>query len=449
VSKYTTYDNLSSVDSIWSQAPSHWAFKQLKRCVLDCTNGIWGAEPESDENDTIVIRVADFNRDKLRLSNSDYTYRKIEPKEKSNRSLKRNDLLLEKSGGGEKTLVGQVVLFDKDFDAVTSNFVAKMTPSSTNDPKYLNYVFACLYAARLNICSIKQNTGIQNLDSEAYLSEKFSIPPKEEQTQIAAFLDRETAKIDLLIEKQQQLIKLLEEKRQAVISHAVTKGLNSDAPMKDSGVEWLGEVPEHWTTTRIKFTAQTNPSKSRVRTFDNETLVSFIPMESIGENGELNLTQTRKLSEVINGYTYVGENDVIIAKITPCFENGKGSIARGLTNNIAFATTEVVPLRPNDLISSDFLYHLLSANPFRKIAEGSMYGAGGQKRVSDNFVSNYTFALPPQAEQSAIVSFIKITIDKLDLLKYKATQAIELMKERRTALISAAVTGKIDVRNTI
>ncbi|MCK5154505.1 MAG: restriction endonuclease subunit S, partial [Spirochaetales bacterium] len=238
MSRYKVYPDYKDSSVEWlGDIPAQWDIIQLKRCVNGCVNGIWGSEPENDSNNTIVIRVADFERSRLSIKESGFTYRKIEEKDKSSRKLISGDLLLEKSGGGEKTLVGQVVLFDKPFEAVTSNFVAKMTPHPSYDSRYLNYVFCRFYSSKINYCSIKQNTGIQNLDSNAYLSEKFGIPYKNEQIQIANFLNHETSKIDTLIEKQKQLIKLLKEKRQAVISHAVTKGLNPNAPMRDSGVE--------------------------------------------------------------------------------------------------------------------------------------------------------------------------------------------------------------------
>ena len=171
-------------------------------------------------------------------------------------------------------------------------------------------------------------------------------------------------------------------------------------------------------------------------------------MESISETGRLDIRNSKPLSEVVSaGYTYLAENDVIIAKITPCFENGKGAIATGLLNGIAFATTEVVPFRCFR-INNQFLYFLLSSSPFRKIAEGSMYGAGGQKRVSDTFFANYKCCIPPtDEEQKQIAAYLHKETANIDTLIEKCETAIELLKERRTALISAAVTGKIDVRD--
>lgn len=117
---------------------------------------------------------------------------------------------------------------------------------------------------------------------------------------------------------------------------------------KDSGVEWLGEIPEGWDCKRLRFVAKTNPVKSEINHLDADTLVSFVPMDAIGEYGGIRLEKDKPLDEVYNGYTYFTDGDVVIAKITPCFENGKGAIAEGLTNEVGFGTTEFYVLRPFD-----------------------------------------------------------------------------------------------------
>ena len=275
-------------------------------------------------------------------------------------------------------------------------------------------------------------------------------PPHVEQFIIAAFLNRETAKIDALIAEQQRLIELLKEKRQAVISHAVTKGLNPHAPMKDSGIEWLGEVPENWEIRRLRFAAQLNPSKGEIAELDRETEVSFLPMEAVGDDGSLNLDRIRAIGDVETGYTYFREGDVTIAKITPCFENGKGAIMCGLLGGIGFGTTELIVARPiPSKTTSSYLHWLFTSTPFRKRGEASMYGAGGQKRVPDDFVRNFAIGFPSIQEQSVIIAFLEREIAKLDVLIQEAKNAITLLRERRTALISAAVTGKIDVRGLV
>lgn len=178
------------------------------------------------------------------------------------------------------------------------------------------------------------------------------LPTDDEQGKIARFLDHETAIIDNLIEKQQQLIELLKEKRQAVISHAVTKGLNPDVPMKDSGVEWLGKVPKHWLRTKIKHIAILTPKKSSIR-FKYNDKCTFIPMEKLKRNS-LSTDENKLINKVINSYTYFENNDLLLAKVTPCFENKNIAIAYGLTNGIGFGSTEIYVLRSTKKIRADY-----------------------------------------------------------------------------------------------
>lgn len=203
------------------KVPKHWAIFSLKRAVDGCTNGLWGDEPDG-ANDIAVIRVADFDRSTSRVGLDKLTYRSITQKERASRLLEPGDLLIEKSGGGEKTLVGCVVLFEHKFQAITSNFVARMRPLKEFDSGFLCYAFDSLYQGKVNYPAIKQTTGIQNLDSEAYLQERFCFPSRAEQNQISRFLDCETARIDGLIEEAQKGVTLLQERRSALISAAVT-----------------------------------------------------------------------------------------------------------------------------------------------------------------------------------------------------------------------------------
>jgi type I restriction enzyme S subunit len=270
-------------------------------------------------------------------------------------------------------------------------------------------------------------------------------PSYREQLQISSFLDHETAKIDNLIEKQQQLIELLKEKRQAVISHAVTKGLNPDVPMKDSGVEWLGEVPEHWLCTKIKYIALLTPKKSSSNFKENDEC-TFIPMEKLKRNS-LVTDEIKFTKEVANGYTYFEDNDLLLAKVTPCFENKNIAIAHELVNGIGFGSTEIYVLRPTKKVRVHYLLYRLQEDVFIQVATGAMTGAGGLKRVPSDFLLNYPIAIPPISEISAIADYLNEKDASYDLVENKARQGVQLLKERRTALISAAVTGKIDVRD--
>lgn len=201
--------------------PSSWEVKQLKWSVLDCSNGIWGNDPDG-VLDIIVVRVADFDRHHREVSLDRPTLRSIDKSARAGRLLKRGDLLIEKSGGGDNQPVGMVVTYEYDELAVCSNFVAKMTPREGYHSAFLKYLHQAFYCTGLHIRSIKQSTGIQNLDSKAYLDEYAAFPSLHEQKEIANWLDKSCSRIDGLIFKTERSIELLKEHRAALITAAVT-----------------------------------------------------------------------------------------------------------------------------------------------------------------------------------------------------------------------------------
>jgi type I restriction enzyme S subunit len=210
---------------------------------------------------------------------------------------------------------------------------------------------------------------------------------------------------------------------------------------KDSGVEWLGEVPENWETRRLRFVAEINPSKSETSELDRESLVSFLPMEAIGEDGTLDLDREKTLREVETGYTFFRDGDVALAKITPCFENGKRALMAGLKNGVGFGTTELIVARPfPNRTTGNYLYRVFSSEPFMKLGEAEMYGAGGQKRVPDSFVRNFATSFPPIEEQHKIARALDQETAKIEALVWEQRRLIELLKEKRQAVISHAVT---------
>jgi type I restriction enzyme, S subunit len=216
--------------------------------------------------------------------------------------------------------------------------------------------------------------------------------------------------------------------------------------MKDSGVEWIGEIPEHWDIVRMRFLMDINPPKSRCAIHDYSSEISFIPMELVGENGELETTNKKLIKDVYDGYTFFKDGDVIFAKITPCFENGKGAVARNLFNATGFGTTELHVLRSNeDLLNEDYLYFVTHSYIFRKIGESTMYGAGGQKRVPELFVKDFPLPLPPLNEQLKNVKKIQHEVDRMSNIENKISESISLLKEYRSSLITHAVTGQIDI----
>jgi len=202
--------------------PLSWQVDRIKLSVQFAKNGVWGEEPDGGTDDIWCVRVADFDRPKLAASDEHRTMRSVPGSDRVHRVLERGDLLLEKSGGGEKSPVGFVALFDFAEPAVCSNFVARVKLRRGMVPKFWVYLHAATYAVRLTQRSVKQTSGIQNLDQASYFNERVGYPPEREQQQISDFLDRETAQIDTLTFKAREMIDVLKERRQALISAAVT-----------------------------------------------------------------------------------------------------------------------------------------------------------------------------------------------------------------------------------
>ena len=213
---------------------------------------------------------------------------------------------------------------------------------------------------------------------------------------------------------------------------------------KDPGVEWLGEIPSSWECPRLRFVARLNPVKSEVRHLDPQLRVSFVPMEAVGENGGLGLDVVKPIAQCLEGYTYFRDGDVVIAKITPCFENGKGALAAGLENGVAFGTTELHVLRAKPGLYVPFLFCLTLSDHFRRLGAAAMYGAGGQKRVPEDFIRDFRHPLPSEPEQRAIAIFLDRETARIDALVAKKERLIALLQEERTALITRAVTKGLD-----
>lgn len=272
-------------------------------------------------------------------------------------------------------------------------------------------------------------------------------PPLPEQEQIAAFLDYETAKIDALIARQQQLIALLGEKRHAVISHAVTKGLNPDAPMRDSGIKWLGEVPEHWTVCRLKHVISFLTSGPRgwsdLISDDGESV--FLQSGDLNDELGLRLKTAKRITPPSNAEgvrTRMRDGDVVVC-VTGA-NTGRVAFASELSQTV-FVNQHLALVRPMlEVANPCFLATLLSSTSTRNYFAVKQYGL--KEGLSLTNVAETPVCIPPLNEQDAIVEHLRAIESRMKRLREIADDQVELLQERRTALISAAVTGKIDVR---
>jgi type I restriction enzyme S subunit len=286
------------------------------------------------------------------------------------------------------------------------------------------------------------------LSVEIILRLVLPVPPLSEQRAISQLLERETAKIDALVAEQQRLIELLQEKRQAVISHAVTKGLNPDAPMKDSGIEWLGQIPAHW---------EVRPLKSSARLVGRIGYRGYTTADIVGEgegalalspsnivNGEMSFARTTFISwdkynespEIM-----IAQDDVLLVKTGSTFGRPGfvGSLPGPATLNPQLAVFKDLRCVPR------FLYFGLTTPRLQSLFQVSNKGST-IPTLSQEDVGNFDVAWPPMEEQAAIVRSVVAALSELAELVDAANAAVALLNERRAALISAAVTGQIDVR---
>jgi type I restriction enzyme, S subunit len=272
------------------------------------------------------------------------------------------------------------------------------------------------------------------------------LPPLDEQSQIATFLDYETAKIDTLIEKQEHLIALLREKRQAVISHAVTRGLNPDTPMRDSGIEWLGEIPAHWRTKQIRYV--TNQSGGGTPNKDTpEYWGGHIPWVSPKDmkSSYISDSQDRITPEAIaNSSTKLNPAGSILVVVRGMIL--VHSVPVAMTTSEVTINQDMKALLPKNEIDSEYLLYLLQGlrDPILSLVEDSAHGT---KRLNSERFGRLELTIPPILEQKSLVRQLKVRLDEIDTLFKSVAQQEDLLNERRTALISAAVTGKIDVRD--
>ncbi|OBU32621.1 restriction endonuclease subunit S [Photobacterium phosphoreum] len=451
----TPYEHYQDSNILWiDKYPSHWTLTRVKYEAYVKARVGWHGLKSDDFTDEgpYLVTGSDFIGPKIKWQNC---YHCDLPRYEQDPyiQLKNGDLLITKDG-----TIGKVALVDnlKTDDKATLNsgvFVVRPLADNFTTKFYFWLLQSSVFKTFVDFN--KTGSTIVHLYQDTFVNFSYASPEIKEQTQIAAFLDHETAKIDTLIEKQQQLIELLKEKRQAVISHAVTKGLSPQAPMKDSGVEWLGEVPDHWDVLRLKHLIQSLESGCSVNAAD-------IP----AKDNEIGVLKT---SCVYTRQFRVEENKTVIlddlSRVKCPIRKGAIIISRMNTPELVGASALVdveaeniyLPDRLwqtifNDdyAINSEYLAHFMTVTGFRNQISLAAEGASSsmQNIAKEDYLAINTL-LPSLNEQLNIVEYLRLTTDKFDELVNKANTAINLMQERRTALISAAVTGKIDVRNWI
>ncbi len=440
---FPVYESYKDSGQDWiGQVPRHWDVMPLKRDLLFLTSGSRGwADHYSDEG-ALFIRIGNLTRDSIKLDQTDIQRVAVPDGAEGERTRVRpGDVLFSITA-----YLGSVAVVPDDIEtAYVSQHVALARLRRLRlNPKWAAYVALSHIGKTYLEMQGYGGTKIQlSLDDVAGMF--MTVPPAHEQQAIAEFLDRETAKIDDLVAEQQRLIKLLQEKRQAVISHAVTKGLDPAAPMKDSGVEWLGEVPAHWEVKRLKhITPQltvgivVEPSK-------------YYTDEGVPALRSLNVRQGRIEQD---NFVFISPEANELHSKSRLIAGDLVAVRTGQPGTTAVIPQDLDGCNCIDLIiirqpergSSHYLcWYLASEAAVRQFTEGS--GGAIQQHFNVSTAADLIVAWPPSVEQPVISQFLDEESQKIDLLMAEAGSAITLLQERRAALISAAVTGKIDVRD--
>jgi len=334
-------------------------------------------------------------------------------------------------------------------DAWLNQHIFKVFPSKESNKIFLYYLIK-LVAPKLADYDAHGST-MRHIKKES-LSERLFVPPVSEQQNIVTFLDHETARIDALIEEQQRLIELLKEKRQAVISHAVTKGADPNVPMKDSGVEWLGEVPAHWAMTKIKyeitiFEQGWSPQCDNIpANLDNEWAALKVGCVN---GGIFDPLENKRLPENLDPQPAlsVKAGDVLISRANTRELVGSAAAAVGNYPRLMISD-KLFRLRTSKTLLPEFLATYLSTPQVRPAIEIEATGASSSMlNIGQTTIKELPVALPPISEQQKTMELVRNELLRIIDLHKETKKALELLQERRSALISAAVTGKIDVRD--
>ncbi|HGV3466396.1 TPA: restriction endonuclease subunit S [Klebsiella michiganensis] len=432
--KYQPYPEYKDSGVEWlGEIPIRWNVTSLKRkCTL-----VTGLTPPTDNVDNYSddgfpwVRPEDISETTDKVSASRFV---SESAWKSLRKIPAQSTLI--------CCIGTIGKCGYTSDVITTN--QQVTAASFTSA--YRYYYYHVIASRKQLEDASTGNVLRILNNERLGSLRILSPSAEEAEKIATFLDYETARIDQLIAKQQQLIELLKEKRQAVISHAVTKGLNPNAPMKDSGVEWLGQVPEHWDVWKLNhFCPIITCGVAATPEYVSEG-VPFLSAQNI-KNHKIDLSKGYKFVSqethlVLTKYRKPLKGDILLSRV--------GTIGEPCVVDVDFEFSIFVSLthiRVHETICANrFLVYLLESQYAKALHTSVTLFGGGVGNLNVNDLREYKLPLPTRSKQLEICDYLDDRLAEFSALVDKAERAIELMQERRTALISAAVTGKIDLR---
>ncbi len=422
------------------EVPEHWVTCSFRHCLSQLFNGLTATQVNEAEYTVPVTRIETISNGVIDESRLGFISRQDA---REDRILLEGDILF--SNINSLNMVGNCAFYTGGRTIYAGMNLLVLRPAPRCTPRWLYWLvrsasFRCVVES-LAKPAINQASVSQSSISSIVVS----LPPISEQTQIAAFLDQETAKIDELVAQQRRLIELLKEKRQAVISHAVTKGLNPDAPMKPSGIEWLGDVPEHWEVVPFSLAIDFQEGPGIMAVDFHEEGIPLLRVSGVqGRWAALDGCNYLDPEKVATRWSHfqLDIGDLIISASasmgTVCEVGPDAAGAVPYTGLIRLTSR-------NNAMTRDYIRVILGSVLFHTQIDLLKAGATIQ-HFGPTHLQQMKVLLPPLDEQDELASFVATETAKLDALTAEAQRAIDLLQERRTALISAAVTGQIDVR---
>lgn len=426
-------------------APSEWKIDRLKDCLSSMVGGEWGDDPESDAEgqDLVVLRVADFSNGSVKHDN--LTVRRIKESKIQQRLLTTSSLLVEKSGGGENQWVGRVVFPGSlPFDAICSNFIAKLEVAPTQEAKFVNYLFSALYDSNVNRPHVRQTTGIQNLTLYHYLGVNVALPPLPEQKRIATYLDASCAAIDQAVETKQKQLETLDALRKSIITPAVLSGLDQSRTMQDTGNTWLASIPVGWKLVALKRASETQTGITLGKTYEPPLIERPYLRAANVQDGYLDLDKitTIEIPEPLVSRYELQSGDVLMTEGGDLDKLGRGFPWEGqipgcLHQNHVFA------IRTNRrLLLSKFLAYVTASRYGRDYFEATGKRTTNLASTNSTKVGLFPIPLPPVEEQQIIVDYIDEKLEQARQVDAALTSQIATLTAYRKSLIHECVTGK-------
>lgn len=443
----TRYADYRETKIAWLKlVPTHWGVGPLKLIIdrIDSGTSVNATDIPAAEGEIGVLKTSSVYKGYFTVNENKAVA--LEEISRVSCPLKKNTLIVSRMNTPDLVGAAGVVLDAPDNIYLPDRLWQVSFRLSQSVPAFVHYwTLTASYRDQIKMKCAGTSSSMQNIGQDDFRTLVLAFPGVQEQQRIAAFLDHETAKIDALVAEQQRLIELLKEKRQAAISHAVTKGLSPDVPMKDSGVDWLGEVPAHWEVLKVKQIAKLEsghtPSKEKPEYWEDGDVhwVSLNDSKALSKQDYISVTKYQ--------ITHLGIENSSARLLPPravVFTRDATIGLAAITEAEMAVSQHLIAWICSDRVVPEFL--LLAFYAMAPELERYRFGAT-IKTIGMPDVRRLTLSLPGVEEQLSIVTSVFSERHKLDQLLAEAENSKKLLKERRSALISAAVTGKIDVRN--